>query len=200
MGYVLYIDSCIRPAGVSRSRELAEEFLNEYRRLNPDAEIRHRVLTETTVLPHTWESLQSRDLLLKNGEINNPRFDLAHELAGADKILIAAPFWDLSFPALLRTYIENISVCGITFGFDGNRMFGLCKCSKLALFTTRGGDFSGIDSDMEMAMPQLRAYGKMFGLGQLFCVSAEGIDIEGCDFIEKMEKAKREARELAASF
>ena len=37
----------------------------------------------------------------------------AKQFAGADTIVIAAPFWDLSFPAILKTYIENIYVTGI---------------------------------------------------------------------------------------
>ena len=39
----------------------------------------------------------------------------------ADTIVIAAPFWDFSFPAALKIYIENIYVTGIVsrYGSDG---------------------------------------------------------------------------------
>ena len=33
-------------------------------------------------------------------------FDLAGQFAGADTIVIAAPFWDLSFPAALKQYMQ----------------------------------------------------------------------------------------------
>ena len=41
---------------------------------------------------------------------------IAHRMrtiANADKIVIAAPFWDMSFPSLLKVYIENIYTIGI---------------------------------------------------------------------------------------
>ena len=40
-------------------------------------------------------------------------FRYARQFAAADKIVIAAPLWDLSFPAQLKVYLENIYVTGI---------------------------------------------------------------------------------------
>ena len=33
-------------------------------------------------------------------------------------IVIAAPYWDLSFPAVLKTYLEQINVLGVTFDYS----------------------------------------------------------------------------------
>lgn len=200
MGYLLFIDCCVRPNEVSRTHRLASAFLEEYRLANPVAEVRIKKLTELNLSPHSWATLQIRDKLLKETKLDDSRFELAHEFAGADKIVIAAPFWDLSFPALLKIYIENVSVGGVTFGFDGNRMFGKCKCEKLLYITTRGGNFSVIDADMEMAMPQLRALSQMFGLGEVSLVCAEGIDIEGCDYDGLLNVAEESARREGRRF
>ena len=35
--------------------------------------------------------------------------------SGGGRIVVAAPFWDLSVPAVLKVYIENISADGVTF-------------------------------------------------------------------------------------
>ena len=48
-------------------------------------------------------------------EFNDHIFDYAKDFAKADTIVIAAPFWDLSFPASLKCYIEAINILGITF-------------------------------------------------------------------------------------
>ena len=40
-------------------------------------------------------------------------FDLASQFQQADEIVIAAPYWDLSFPAILKLYLENIYVTGV---------------------------------------------------------------------------------------
>ena len=146
------------------------------------------------------DGLAERDALLAAGKTGDSRFELAREFAAADKIIISAPFWDLSFPAALKIYFENVSVCGITFGFNGNRMFGCCRCRRLAYITTRGGDFSGGDSDMEMAVPQLKAFSKMFGLGDIVVIAAEGIDIAGADSAGILAAAAERARSEAVKF
>ena len=54
-------------------------------------------------------------------------FYYARQFAEADQIVIAAPFWDLSFPAILKAYMEQITVSGITFEYINGRPCGRCK-------------------------------------------------------------------------
>ena len=200
MEKLLFVDATVRPRGLSRTAALADRFLNAYRAAHQGNTVVERKLVDLPLSPHTAQGLVERDRLLAAGATDDCRFELAREFASADRLVIAAPFWDLSFPAILKIYIENISVCGLTFGFDGNRMFGLCRSKRLLYITTRGGDFSGADRDMEMALPQLNAYSKMFGLGPVSCISADGIDIFGADSAAILEKAALEAERLAADF
>ena len=52
-----------------------------------------------------------------------------------DIIVIGAPFWDLSFPAILKIFIENIYVTGLVTKFGENgKPVGLCKAKKLYTF------------------------------------------------------------------
>ena len=44
-------------------------------------------------------------------------FDPAHEVAQADLVVIGAPYWDLTFPAALKVYLEWASMLGITFRY-----------------------------------------------------------------------------------
>ena len=88
-------------------------------------------LMEEPLTPLAGDFFLQRERLLENGELN-PRFRYAHQFASADRIVIAAPFWDLSVPALLKIYIENISVQGITFGVDEDMgLFGICRAEKM---------------------------------------------------------------------
>ncbi len=66
-------------------------------------------------------------------------FYYAKQFAEADEIVIAAPFWDLSFPAILKAYMEQITVSGITFEYVSGRPHGLCKAKSLTYVTTSGG-------------------------------------------------------------
>lgn len=69
-------------------------------------------------------------------------FDYAHQFADADDIIIAAPYWDLGFPAQLKTYIENIYVPGIVSAYnDHGQSCGLCRARSLTYITTAGGAY-----------------------------------------------------------
>ena len=57
---------------------------------------------------NSYETLKKRTALIESGDYSDRMFDYAKQFASADTIVIAAPYWDLSFPALLKTYFENI--------------------------------------------------------------------------------------------
>ena len=75
--------------------------------------------------------LEKRDRLLREGDFDNPVFAYARQFAQADEIIIAAPFWDLSFPAVLKSYLEQINVVGITFRYTPEGIpEGLCRADS----------------------------------------------------------------------
>ena len=90
----LFINACVRSN--SRTKKLADDVLSKW---NDDVvEIR----THEIAFPVTDEAfLDRRDRLIAEGVYDNPMFNLAKQFAEADRILIAAPYWDLSFPAIL---------------------------------------------------------------------------------------------------
>ena len=139
-----------------------------------------------------------REALLAEGKFDHPRFRYAHRFAAADKIVIAAPFWDLSFPALLKVYIENLCVDGITFHSDETGLHGLCKADHMVFLTARGGIYT--DSPMEQGARYLEQMAKFFGIAKFDCVAAEGLDIGAWPVVELMEQAKEKAAEVAKAF
>ena len=188
----LYIDCCIR-GKESRSARLAEVFLEN---LSPEYELTRRHLMDEALYPLTADSLRQRDALLAQGKSRHPRFRFAHEIAEADLVILAAPFWDLSFPALLKVYIENVSVEGITFRSTEQGLRGLCRGKHLVFLTTRGGIYEP-GSDWEQAVPYLKAIQRFFGFGDFRYVAADGLDIQGYDGEAALQKAMDEARALA---
>ena len=76
--------------------------------------------------------LPERDRLIEQEKWEHQMFDLARQFAAADLVVIAAPYWDLSFPAALKQYLEQINVVGITFIYTPEGIpKGLCKSRKL---------------------------------------------------------------------
>ena len=116
MKKVLFVDCCIRREA-SRSKELAEYFIQKLEETGA-YEIERLCLMDENLSYFSDGFFLQREALLAEGKFDHPRFRYAHRFAAADKIVIAAPFWDLSFPALLKVYIENLCVDGITFHSD----------------------------------------------------------------------------------
>ena len=161
-----------------------------------DFEIETLVLEEEALSCLTGAFFAQRERLLRARAFDHPRFRYARQFAAADLVCVAAPFWDLSFPALLKVYIEQISVDGITFGAKDNRLAGLCRGSDLVFLTTRGGIYAG-DDPMEMGSRYLDALHTFFGFDRYACVAADGMDNDP-DFARKsLDRAMDEARALA---
>ena len=126
-GKVLYINACAR--GNSRTDKLARTVLSDI-----GCEYVERKLYDMELSPLTEEKLLKRTELIEKGLFSDDMFLLSREFADADIIVIAAPFWDLSFPAILKLYIENI--------FENGMPHGLCKAKKLYYVTTAGGPYN----------------------------------------------------------
>ena len=160
MKNVLFVDCCIR-GEASRTKKLADAFLSA---LPADCRVTRLDLMAEDLSYFKDGYFAQREQLLAAGERDHPRFRYAHQFAQADRIVIAAPFWDLSFPALLKVYIEQVSVDGITFGSTEDGLKGLCRASHLVFLTTRGGFYTG--DAMEMGSRYLEALHTFFGIGE----------------------------------
>ncbi len=192
MKEVLLVDCCVRREQ-SRTARLARAFVSG---LGDGCAVSVLRPDEERMRPLTGDTLRERDRLLEEGALERPRFDYARQFAGADVVAVAAPFWDLSFPAILKVYIENISVEGITFRTAEDGLHGLCRGSDLILLTTRGGYYDG--TALEQGSRYMEALKDFFGFGSYTCVAAEGLDT-GVDPEPLVSAAESQAMALAAS-
>ena len=169
---ILFINACVRKN--SRTKKLADYLLE-----NVKEQVEELRLSDIN-FPEVDEAfLVKRDALISAGEYDNAVFDLARQFAEADKIVIAAPFWDLSFPSALKEYFEQINVLGVTFGYSAEGIpFGLCKASELYYVTTAGGDFI----PEEYGFGYVKALAQSFyGIPDVKLIKAAGLDIYGAD-------------------
>ena len=201
MEQLLFINACVR-GEKSRSLKLARRFLENWQKAHPDGVITEVDLCKDRPVPQYPEVLAERDALWAAGRLDHPMFDLARQFANADRIVMAAPFWDLSFPAILKIYLERITVTNITFGYNEQGAgVGLCRAGKLLLITTRGGDFSRPETAwMEMGARQLEALCAMYGIPSFQCLAAEGLDDIRNDAAAILAEAMGRADALAEVF
>lgn len=201
MSELLFVNACIRGQR-SRTLKLARHFLAEYEKNHPETRVVERNLMEERLEPQYPEVLDERDALWNAGRLDEPMFAPARQFASAGRIVLAAPFWDLSYPAVLKIYLERISVTNITFGYDdqgGN--VGLCKAEKLLLITTRGGDFSSPETQwMESGARHLQALCAMYGIPSFQLLCAEGLDDVRNDKEAILAQAMARGAQLARSF
>lgn len=169
---ILLINACVRKA--SRTRQLAEQLLTRLQR--PYAEIRLHEMTFPVV---NEDFLAQRDRLIAAGEFQSPVFDLARQFAEAETVVIAAPYWDLSFPAALKQYLEQINVVGITFRYTQEGVpLGLCRAGRLFFVTTAGGNYV----PEEFGFGYIRALARnYYGIDDVRLIQATGLDLEGAD-------------------
>ena len=194
---LLFIDGCVSQRGpASRTRALAEAFLSAFRESHPGAEVETVTLEALDLKPFLPAALNQRDELASVGAFGAPVFDLARQFQAADKIVAAAPFWDMSFPAVMRTYIEYISANGLCYHYEAGGCHGDCRADRLAYLTT-GGDFEQPESLGVLYWKQLA---KMFGIPRFYYVFAGGLDVDPAKTPEIMDAACGRARTLGRSF
>lgn len=196
MEKVLFVNCCIRRSE-SRTKKLADFFLNELKKTGK-YEVTELCLMDEGLNYMSEGFFHQRDAFLAKKDFSHPRFYYAHAFAQADKIVVAAPFWDLSFPALLKTYIENLCVEGITFGCNAEGCYGTCKANHMVYVTTRGGFYE--ESPLEMGSRYMEAMCEFFGIETYDCIAAEGLDLGIRPVNVILEEAMEKAAEVAEKF
>lgn len=194
---LLCIDACARERSVSRTWQLMDAFLQEYARAFPQSAITVTRLADEELSPFLHADVLHRESLIDRGALQHPIFRSARAFAAADHIAVAAPYWDLSFPAILKVYVENIFVRNLTFRYtvEGEPV-GLCRGQRLIYLTTAGSPIGTED----WGYGYIRAAFKMLGVKEFARVSAEGIDIKGWDAQFILEEATLRARQAAREF
>lgn len=159
---VLLIDCCVKGEW-SRTLRLARRYLDTLE----GCQVTHLRLYDEPLAPLSEVETAERRVI-----------KYAQQFAQADEIVIAAPFWDLSFPAILKLYLEHICITGITFQYVGAEARGLCKAMRAVYISTSGG-FVGQRHLGEEYVKTL--FQTLFGIEEFHATRCEGLDLPGAD-------------------
>lgn len=177
MKTLLFINACVNRER-SRTNRLSNELIKLLKEKEDFDTVTEIILEKENIQALTSESLGKRFALAKKGEFDDEIFKYAHQLAQADYIVIAAPYWDFSFPAILKNYIEAVSVVGITYYYAENgRPAGLSKGQKLYYVTTAGGFIR----EFNFGYSEVQSLAAQFGIKESKSITAEGLDIKTND-------------------
>ena len=178
---ILYVNACVRKN--SRTKVLAEKLLARLGR--PIEEVR----LEEISFPVFNEAFNDRrDRLIAQGDFQDPLFDLARQFSEAETIVVAAPYWDLSFPAMLKQYLEQITVVGLTFKYSEEGVpVSLCRAKRLYYVTTAGGNYVPDDYGFGYVKALVQSY---YAVPDVRKIEADGLDIVGADVDAIMAEAE----------
>ena len=110
MKKLIVVDACMHEG--SRTRKIMEPVV---------AELSKRYSVETIVLEADSYPVVGKKILEErsSGYVPSGIVETARKIAMADRLVIAAPFWDMSYPSALKVFFENMSLFNITFANTG---------------------------------------------------------------------------------
>lgn len=142
---LLHIDASPRGAR-SHSRQLGQKFLASWRQAHPGAPVVTRdfavepppfvseAWVEGAFAPADQHSPAAREAIA----VSNRYVD---ELLAADQIVITTPIYNLSLPAVLKAWIDQIVRVGRTFAMGSGGFEGLAKDKRVIVIVASGSDF-----------------------------------------------------------
>jgi len=175
---LLRIDSSARKQSVSR--RLTTEFVDAWKKENPDGIVIERDLTATPLplVSDEWSAgahtdpaqrteAQKRALALSD--------ELIAEVKDANVIVIGVPMYNFAIPANLKAWIDQIVRVGVTFAFGATGPQGLVVGKKVFVLTSRGGAYQpgSFTEKFDFQMPYLKHILGFIGITDVTFIHAE---------------------------
>ena len=170
MKTVLFIDGCIRGKN-SRTQKIADTYIQELKKQG-DFNLIIKDLDSEDL------EYSKKDSFDETGKPNISSKALAEEFANADEIILAAPFWEFIFPAIVSCYIEKVSVVGTTFVYSPEGSVGLCKAKSFKYIYTAGNYLTEEDKLSEKYLKRLT---ELYGIDEFSAILVDGLDIQTND-------------------
>ena len=206
---ILHIDAS--PQGnASISRQLTAAVVEQLKREEPDATVKHRDLIETPISHLSGELLQVLRPAPGSTPPSNPTLraeaeqteTLVTELLSADVVVIGAPMFNFSIPSQLKAWIDRVAQAGRTFSYTAAGPVGLVVGKKAIIVSTRGGFYAGTayESVMDHQEAYVRTVLNFLGITDVTFVRAEGVAVSAEKKEEALTSASRQIAELHVEF
>ena len=192
MSKVLFVNACVR-GEASRTLRLARVFLDALSAACPQVEIIHQDLTTMGLRSVDMDTLNRKEALCDQLAWDDPLFAPAVAFQQADAVVIAAPYWDMSFPSILKVWVENMYVRNLTFKYVNDQSVGLCRGKEAVYITTAGSPIG----EHDWGTMYIRDVLNVLGIPGFAEVKAEALDLAGRDVEAIMAAAEVHAKQAA---
>lgn len=164
----------------SITREVSENLVAELAKQMPELEVKQRdVAKGLPFIDEAWihanftdpeqRTEQHRQTLSQSDQ-------LVAELQEADILVIAAPIYNFSIPAVLKAWIDQIARARVTFRYTETGPEGLLTTRKAYIVAASGG--VPIGSDMDFATRYLQQVLAFVGINDVTVVNATEADVK----------------------
>ena len=177
---ILEINAAARYDG-SISRKLAADLSNALADRFGNADVKRRDLAKG--LPFIDEEWVTANSTPEEERSEHHRKTLSYsdelvaELQDADVLVIGAPIYNFSVPAVLKAWIDMVARARLTFRYTETGPKGLLTGKKAYVVVPSGG--VPVGSEMDFATPYLRHALAFIGITEVEFVGAQGADRDG---------------------
>lgn len=174
---ILAIEASARHEG-SISRRLAADLLAALEQRHGDVRITRRDLaTGLPLIDEAWVNANftpDEDRTAEHRQVLALSDELVEELQAADVVVIAAPIYNFSVPAVLKAWIDMIARARLTFRYTDSGVEGLLTGKRAYVIVPSGG--VPIGSPADFATPYLRHALGFVGIEDVEFIGATGAD------------------------
>lgn len=199
------------PRGVdSRTLKVSKVFLKKIKDRYPACAVDTLELFKEAIPTLTPKAVSGKYVLLAGrdlpDEFKEAWRDIERHIArflAADAYLISTPMWNFSIPYVLKHYIDVIVQPRYLFRYTDKGAEGLAKNKKMAVITSRGGDYSAASPfhAYDHQEPYLRAIFGLTGITDIVFINTQPMDASGQEVAEeKIREAQDIAAEIAGKF
>ncbi|HIA6658553.1 TPA: FMN-dependent NADH-azoreductase [Staphylococcus aureus] len=208
MAKVLYITAHPFNELVSNSMAAGKAFIETYQQQHPDDEVKHIDLFETYIpvidkdVLTGWGKMSNGETLTDDEQMKVSRLsDILEEFLSADKYVFVTPMWNLSFPPVVKAYIDAISIAGKTFKYSAEGPQGLLTDKKVLHIQSRGGYYTEDPAaNFEMGDRYLRTIMTFLGVPSYETIIIEEHNAEPHKTEEIKATSINNAEKLATTF
>lgn len=205
MAKLLYITA--NPKGLEKSKglQIGEAFLQSFQQERPEVETKKIDLFELDMAQMDTDLVFARGKLAGYGYTIDQLSEsertkilkmhaLADEFVQYDYYVFVSPMWNLSSPAVLKAFLDNLFISGKTFEHTPNGPRGLLHGKTAIHIQTRGGQYTGTPmQELESGDRYLRIALNFLGISLMDTVIAEGLDLYPQKVPEIVANAKEKA-------
>lgn len=201
---ILYITCNPKPQEQSACLTIGREFVDALRQEEP-----HSDFTELDLYTEDIPELDFAILTARARLVEGPAYDrlpapekakadrvryLANMFRQADRVVIAAPMWSLSFPGRLKNYLDCVLLDGITVSITDNKVSGLMNDVPRAFVYVQasGGPFhSLLLMPLNFGNNYMKLIAKTLGFSDYFALPVDGTGSTLQETHAAMDKARK---------